>query len=81
MKGNIPWFVFNNRRKDDKKPVSLARQKRAFVMTVCMMTMLLGILALSASYCRLCFGVIVALLAVGGAAGFMRVVYIYCKGE
>lgn len=78
-KCSIPWFVFNNRT-TDPKPVSVIRERRAIVITICFMVMLVGLLALAAAYNTVCFGIMVALLAVGGAGGLMRVVFLYAKG-
>lgn len=79
-KTNIPWFVFNN-RDTEKKHVNILQERRAIVMTICFMTMLIGILALSAAYCTKILIALVAILAVIGAGATFRAIFLYCRGE
>lgn len=78
-RSGIPWFVFENRHRDEPKhdPV---QERRAAVMTVCFMAMLIALILLSAAYCRTALLIIVILLSVIGAGASFRAVYRYCKG-
>ena len=78
-RSGIPWFVFENRHRDEPKhdPV---QERRAAVITILFMTMLLGLILLAACYCRTALVIIIGILTMIGMAASFRAVYRYCKG-
>ena len=77
---SIPWFVFNNRVREEVK-VDVVRERRAIINSTFIGVILMGLITLTACYCPKLFIVILALFAIIGFFGFLRMVFKYCRGD
>lgn len=75
-KSGIPWFVFNNRDMG-KERVSITRERRAIILTVCIGVMFGCLSALTAAYCRPAFVVLVCGHSTIGFFAVMRFIFEY----